>query len=369
MWVTEAGTGTHIWGDASLDSPSAPLQEFYPKKEPGFHPPAKDEVLSQMLGKGQAGQDGDGEGEPAVPELPGAPWRDGRAGGSSVVPAPHARTPPPSTGHPLFLLQPGAVGGCGGPWVGTRASATNFPPEPGSGHPSEPKDLEYQSLGVPGEPDTSPPLTDGHYPLALAKPEPSPACFCPAPGCDGCPGVGCGVLGPFEPTLGIPGDRFPCPPSNHTKLKKTWLTRHSEQSLPRCKAPRRDGGPEPAGEGKRSAKRPHGTIDGPHAAGEGAGAAKRGMKATMAVACPENGGDAEERRMELGEGGKARGRGEMPGGSREREVAASDLWGSFASQFPAPTNTSREHVRAGKPAALGFFPARLALAATPRVGI
>ncbi|XP_074419860.1 lysine-specific demethylase hairless [Larus michahellis] len=284
------------------DCSSSGNKEFYPKKEPGFHPPAKDEVLSQMLGKGQAGQDGDGEGEPAVPELPGAPWRDGRAGGSSVVPAPHARTPPPSTGHPLFLLQPGAVGGCGGPWVGTRANATNFPPEPGSGHPSEPKDLEYQSLGVPGEPDTSPPLTDGHYPLALAKPEPSPACFCPAPGCDGCPGVGCGVLGPFEPTLGIPGDRFPCPPSNHTKLKKTWLTRHSEQSLPRCKAPRRDGGPEPAGEGKRSAKRPHGTVDGPHAAGEGAGAAKRGMKATMAVACPENGGDAEERRMELGEG-------------------------------------------------------------------
>ncbi|KAK4808224.1 hypothetical protein QYF61_006809 [Mycteria americana] len=315
MWVTETGTGTHIWGDASPDSPSAPLQEFYPKKEPGFQPPAKDQAPSQLLGKGQAGQDGDGEGEPAVPELPGAPWRDGRAGGGSAVPAPHACTPPPRASHPLFFLQPGTAGGCGGPWVGTQPHAADFPPEPGPGQPSEPKDerLAYQSLqpGSPpgrGEPDPSPPLTDRHYPPALAKPEPPPACLCTTPGCDGCPGVSCGVLGPFEPTLGIPGGRFPCPPSNHTKLKKTWLTRHSEQSLPCCKAPRRDGGLEPAGEGKRSAKRPHGTADGARAAGEGAGAAKRGTKASehVVVACPgdgvESGGDAEERRMELGEG-------------------------------------------------------------------
>ncbi|KAM9609191.1 lysine-specific demethylase hairless [Morphnus guianensis] len=287
-------------------------KEFYPKKEPGFHPPAKDQAPSQLLGKGQ---DRDGEGELVVPELPGPPWRDGRAGASSAVPGPHARTPPPSTSHPLFLLQPGAAGGCGGPWVGTRPHAADFPPELGPGRPSEPKDerLAYQSLQPgsplgPEEPDPSPPLTDGQYPMALAKPEPPPACLCTTPGCDGCPGVGCGVLGPFEPTLGNPGGRFPCPPSNHTKLKKTWLTRHSEQSLPRCKAPRRDGGPEPAGEGKRSAKRPHGTADGPRAAGEGAGAAKRGAKATehVATAClgdgTESGGDPEERRMELGEG-------------------------------------------------------------------
>lgn len=317
MWVMEAGTGTHIWGDTSLDNPSAPLQEFYPKKEPGFHPPAKDQAPPQLLGKGQ---DRDGEGEPVVPELPGAPWRDGRAGASSVMPAPHARTPPPSTSHPLFLLQPGAAGGCGGPWVGTRPHAADFPPEPGPGRPSEPKDerLAYQSLQPgsplgPEEPDPSPPLTDGQYPMALAKPEPPPACLCTTPGCDGCPGVGCGVLGPFEPTLGNSGGRFPCPPTNHTKLKKTWLTRHSEQSLPRCKAPRRDGGPEPAGEGKRSAKRPHGIADGPRAAGEGAGAAKRGAKATehVAAAClgdgTESGGDPEEKRMELGEGGKVLG--------------------------------------------------------------
>ncbi|XP_075030729.1 lysine-specific demethylase hairless [Calonectris borealis] len=233
------------------DCTSSGNKEFYPKKEPGFHPPAKDQASSQRLGQGQAQQDGDGEGEPA----------------------------------------------------------------PGPGKPSEPKDerLAYQSLQPgsppgPGEPDPSPPLTDGHYPPALAKPEPPPACLCTSPGCDGCPGVGCGALGPFEPTLGIPGGHFPCPPSNHTKLKKTWLTRHSEQSLPRCKAPRWDGGPEPAGEGKRSAKRPHGIADGPRAASEGAGAAKRGTKATESVttACPGDGtgsgGDPEERRMELGEG-------------------------------------------------------------------
>ncbi|KAM6036161.1 LOW QUALITY PROTEIN: lysine-specific demethylase hairless [Theristicus caerulescens] len=297
------------------DCSSSGNKEFYPKKEPGFHPPAKDQAPSQLLGKGQAGQDGDREGEPAVPELPQAPWRDSRAGGSSAVPAPHVCTPAPGTSHPLFLLQPGTAGGCRGPWVGTRSHAADFPPEPGLGRPSEPKDerLAYQSLqpGSPpglGEPDPSPPLTDGHYPPALAKPEPPPTCLCTAPGCDGCPEVGCGAVGPFEPTLSIPGGHFPCPPSNHTKLKKTWLTRHSEQSLPRCKAPRWDGGPEPAGEGKRSAKRPHGTADGPCAAGEGAGAAKRGTKATehVATVClgdgTESGGDPEERRMELGEG-------------------------------------------------------------------
>ncbi|XP_055676325.1 lysine-specific demethylase hairless isoform X1 [Falco peregrinus] len=294
---------------------SSGKKEFYPKKEPGFHPPAKDQAPSQPLGKSQAGQDGDREGELAVPELPGAPWRDGRAGGSSVVPTPHAHTPPPSASHPLFLLQPGAAGGCRGPWLGTGPHTADFPLEPGPGRPSEPKDkhLAYQShqpsspLG-PGEPDPSSPLVDGRYPPALAKPEPPPACLCTTSGCEGCPGVGCEALGSFEPTLGIPGGHFPCPPSNHTKLKKTWLTRHSEQSLPRCKAPRRDGGSEAAGEGKRSAKRPHGTADGPCAASEGARAAKRGTKATehMAMVCPGEGtesrGDPEERRMELGEG-------------------------------------------------------------------
>lgn len=314
-----------------------------------------------------------------MPELPGAPWRDGRAGGSSAVPAPHACTPPPSASHPLFLLQPGTAGGCGGPWVGTRPHPANFPPEPGPGRPSEPKDerLVYQSLQPDsplrlGEPDPSPPLMDGHYPLALAKPEPPPACLCTTPGCDGCPGVGCGALGPFEPTLGIPGDRFPCPPSNHTKLKKTWLTRHSEQSLPRCKAPRRDGGPEPASEGKRSAKRPHGTADGPHAAGEGAGAAKRGTKATerMAAACPgdgtESGGDPEEKRMELGEEGKVWGGAQWARGEGSSRTLSP---GKFCIPVPSTCNMSREHLRAGKPAALGFFQARLGLAVTPRVGI
>ncbi|XP_032568640.1 lysine-specific demethylase hairless [Chiroxiphia lanceolata] len=291
------------------DCSSSGNKEFYPKKEPGFHPPAKDHAAPQLLGKGQAGQDRDGEGEPAGPEPPGAPWRDGRAGGSSAVPAAHARTPPPSASHPLFLLQPGA-GGCGGPWVGARPHGADFSMETGPGRPSEPKDerLGYQSLqpgSPPGsrEPNPSPLLADGHYPPALAKPEPPPACLCPTPGCDGCPGVGCRVPNPFEPALGMPGGRFPCPPSNHTKLKKTWLTRHSEQSLPRLKAARRDGGPEPPGEGKRSAKRPHGTAEGPRAASEGAGAAKRGTKATV---CPGEGtesrGDPEERRMELGEG-------------------------------------------------------------------
>lgn len=290
-----------------------------------------------------------------MPELPGAPWRDGRAGGSSAVPAPHPRTPPPSSSRPFFLLQPGS-GGCGGPWVGARPQGNDFSMDTG---PSEPKDerLGYQSAqpgyqsAQPGSPPGcgEPLLADGHCPAAPAKPENPPTCVCPTPGCDGCPGT---VPNPFEPTLGMAGERFPCPPSNHTKLKKTWLTRHSEQSLPRSKVPRRDGGPEPPGEGKRSAKRPHGTADGPRAAGEGAGAAKRGTKARGEGT--ESAGDPEERRMELGDGGEdaqdaQRGRGQG-GGSTQSP-------GNFGSRLPAPTNTSWERVWAAEPAALGFFPA------------
>ncbi|KAK2544430.1 Hr [Columba livia] len=269
-------------------------KEFYPKKEPGFPSPSEDQAPSQLLGKGQ---DGAGEREP---ELTGAPWRDGRVGGSSAAPAPHVHTPPPSSSHPLFLLQPGRSGGCGGPWLGTQPPGTDFHLELGQRRPSQPKDecLAYQN-SPPGDPDPSPPLVDGHDPLSLAKSDPPPTCLCTTSGCNGCPGVGCRVLNLFEPPLGIPGGRFPCPSSNHTKLKKTWLTRHSEQSLPRCKGPHQDSGPEPAGAGKRSAKRPHGTGDGP-------GVAKRGTKASEHVATAgddvESGGDPEERRMELGEG-------------------------------------------------------------------
>lgn len=222
----------------------------------------------------------------------------------------------------------------------------------GPGRPSEPKEerLGYQSAqpGSPPEPTPSPLLADGHYPAAPAKPEPPPACLCPTPGCDGCPGV----PNPFEPTLGMAGGRFPCPPSNHTKLKKTWLTRHSEQSLPRSKVSRRDGGPEPPGEGKRSAKRPHGTAEGPRAAGEGAGAAKRGTKAT---ACPGDGtGDPEDRRMELGDGGEdehdaQRGRGR---GRGQRPIPR-----EFCIPIPGAHSTSWEHAWAAEPAVLGFFPA------------
>lgn len=186
--------------------------------------------------------------------------------------------------------------------MGAQPPGTDFHLELGQRRPSQPKDecLAYQN-SPPGDPNPSPPLTDGHNPLSLAKPDHPPTCLCTTPGCNGCPGVGCGVLNLFEPPLGIPGGRFPCPPSNHTKLKKTWLTRHSEQLLPRCKGPHRDSGPQPAGEGKRSAKRPHGTGDGP-------GVAKRGTKASEHVATAgddvESGGDPEKRRMELGEGGK-----------------------------------------------------------------
>nr|XP_041576445.1 LOW QUALITY PROTEIN: lysine-specific demethylase hairless [Taeniopygia guttata] len=284
-----------------LECPGSGNKEFYAKKGAGFHPSTKNRAAPQLLGKSRAGQDRGGEGEP---ELPGTPRGDGRAGGSSAVPPPHPRTPPPGSSHPLFLPQP-ASGGCGGLWVGSRPHGADFTADTGPGRPSEPKDERpgYRNArpGSPpvcGEPNPSALPVDGHYPAALAKPEPPPGCLCRTPSCDGCPGV----PNPFEPTLGTAGGRFPCPPSNHTKLKKTWLTRHSEQSLPRSKASRRDGGPETPGEGKRSAKRPHGTPDGLRSAGEGAGPAKRG---TEAAACPGDGtegaGHPEERRMELGD--------------------------------------------------------------------
>ncbi|XP_067168370.1 lysine-specific demethylase hairless [Apteryx mantelli] len=296
-------------------------KEFYPKKDPGFHLLAKDQVQSQLLGRGQAGtarQDRDGE--PL-----GAAWRDGRAGGSPVAPAPAAPPPPASAGHagrPLFLLQPGAPGGS---WAGTRPRAVDFPPEPAPGRPSKPKDesLTYQSLAPgsplgPREPDPSPLLTDGRYPPALSNLELPAACLCAAPGCERCPGVGCRALGPSaapaeapgpdgEAALGTKGGGFACPPSNHTKLKKTWLTRHSEQSSPRCKAP---------AEGKRSAKRPHGAAD-------GAGPAKRGAKAAdrAGAACPgaeEWTAFPQERKVQLGEGGARSCAGEGGAGPRER---------------------------------------------------
>uniref|UniRef100_A0A8C4VBP9 Lysine-specific demethylase n=1 Tax=Falco tinnunculus TaxID=100819 RepID=A0A8C4VBP9_FALTI len=205
----------------------------------------------------------------------------------------------------MLAPTPRAGLGCTQCWRPTAGCSPSLAPAAWWGVPASPRDGAMRPRRMisplgPGEPDPSSPLVDGHYPPALAKPEPPPACLCTTSGCEGCPGVGCEALGSFEPTLGIPGGHFPCPPSNHTKLKKTWLTRHSEQSLPRCKAPRRDGGSEPAGEGKRSAKRPHGTADGPRTAGEGARAAKRGTKATehMAMVCPGEGtesrGDPED---------------------------------------------------------------------------
>ncbi|XP_062452739.1 lysine-specific demethylase hairless isoform X2 [Rhea pennata] len=300
-------------------------KEFYPPKDPGFHLLAKDQVQPQLLSMGPAvpaRQDRDGE-------LPGAAWRDGRAGGGPAAPVPAAPPPRASAGHagrPLFLLQPGVPGGSR---AGTRPHAAGFPLEPAPGRPSRPKDesLVYQSLKPrsplgPSEPDPSPLLTAGPYLPALSNTELPAASPCAASGSERCLGAGCWALrrpaapaeaaGPDgEAALGASGSRFPCPSSNHTKLKKTWLTRHSEQSAPRCKALRREGPggtPEAPAEGKRAAKRPHGSGDGPRGASEGPGAAKRGAKAAdrAGAACPgaqERTALPEARNTELGEGG------------------------------------------------------------------
>ncbi|XP_066839545.1 lysine-specific demethylase hairless isoform X3 [Anser cygnoides] len=279
------------------ESCSSGSKEFYPKKEPGFHLQAEDQ--EQLPGGGQPGHGGDGEGDTGVPQPPGAPWRDGRAGDLPAAPPPHPHTPPLSTAPPLLLPQPSVA--AGGVWVGARPHAPHLPQ-------CKPKDKRpaYQSLepSSPPAPGGTDPRVDRHYPTAPP---------CP-------PGGGCGALGPFDASgpdgdgpLGGDGGRFPCPPSIHTKLKKTWLTRHSEQSVPRCKGGRRDG-PEGAGEGKRSAKRPHGAADGHRGAAEGAGAAKRGAKATERPGGTEHQGGTEHlggtrsggvpaERTELGEGG------------------------------------------------------------------
>lgn len=288
------GWGPPLGGSPALTAPPLlPPQEFYPKKEPGFHLQAEDQ--EQLPGGGQPGHGGDGEGDTGVPQPPGAPWRDGRAGGLPAAPSPHPHTPPLSTAPPLLLPQPSVA--AGGVWVGARPDAPHLPQR-------KPKDKRpaYQSLepGSPPAPGRADPQVDRHYPTAPP---------CP-------PGGGCGALGPFDASgpdgdgpLGGDGGRFPCPPSIHTKLKKTWLTRHSEQSVPRCKGGRRDG-PEGAGEGKRSAKRPHGAADGHRGAAEGAGAAKRGAKATERPGGTEHpggtgSGGVPAERTELGEGGKA----------------------------------------------------------------
>ncbi|XP_031464190.1 lysine-specific demethylase hairless [Phasianus colchicus] len=208
-------------------------RDFYPRKDPTSQP--QDSAPPQLL----EGRNGDGEGAP-----PGPPWRDGRA-----VPPPHALTPPPNAAP-----HPGAVRSCGAPWVGAQPRSAHRP-APG----------EERPMGG-GGPD---PTTAGRCPAALP-----------------CPVGGCGAMGPFD-TAGSDGETPAGGRGGVQKLKKTWLTRHSEQSGPRCRAARRDGTEEGF---KRAGKRPSGHQD-----GSGAGAAKRGFNGTG-----RPGGTGTER----GQGGK-----------------------------------------------------------------
>ena len=95
----------------------------------------------------------------------------------------------------------------------------------------------------------------------------------PDPAALPCPVGGCGAVGPLD-TAGSDGESAAWGRGGIQKLKKTWLTRHSEQSGPRCRAARRDGTEEGF---KRAGKRPSGHQD-----GTGAGAAKRGSNGTGA---------------------------------------------------------------------------------------
>lgn len=194
--------------------------DFYPPEEPTPQP--QDSAPPQLL----EGRNGDGEGAP-----PGPPWRDGRA-----VPPPHALTPPPNAAP-----HPAALRSCGALWAGARPHCAHRPPPAaGEGRPSGGGD-----------------------------PDPAAAVRCPA--AFPCPAGGCGAAGPFD-AAGSDGESPAGAHGGVQKLKKTWLTRHSEQSGPRCRAARRDGAEEGF---KRAAKRPNGRQD-----GTGAGAAKRGSDGT-----------------------------------------------------------------------------------------
>uniref|UniRef100_A0A674HIJ8 Lysine-specific demethylase n=1 Tax=Taeniopygia guttata TaxID=59729 RepID=A0A674HIJ8_TAEGU len=246
LWVTEAGRGPPFGVTPRLCSLPGVLRQ-----ERSRIPPLDQEPR----GAAAAGQEPSGAGQrrgggAGAARNPAGGWPGGGQLGGAPSPSPHASPrlqPPPVPPAARLGGLRGALGGLTAP----------------------------RSPGLPKRPARLAPGVRGAQPLGSAGGWALPS--------------GSGQTGAppgLSPTLGTAGGRFPCPPSNHTKLKKTWLTRHSEQSLPRSKASRRDGGPETPGEGKRSAKRPHGTPDGLRSAGEGAGPAKRG---TEAAACPGDG--------------------------------------------------------------------------------
>ncbi|XP_073181077.1 lysine-specific demethylase hairless isoform X4 [Lepidochelys kempii] len=306
--------------------------EFYQKKDPGFPhtgedlTPVPDQAQPRLLGQYEVGkvkQDGESELELTYVE----PTRKGAEQRGCMALAPPSDQTLPNNhgqmGQPLFYLKHKVAESL---WS-SRPLVLDYPLSKAPARPSESKDesLVYQSL-KPGSPavlqeSSGSPRMDRSQPPALSKVElPSgievlPAhalpckCSpwdCPPRCCKRCQGAGCDAANSFgtrnekpgpcregDGTLGGHGIQrgkvsslLPCPPSNHhTKLKKTWLTRHSAQfrcpasclgdkgapgqikeGLPlRFKALKREGqesAEEADGPGKRTAKRPYSHVSG-----------------------------------------------------------------------------------------------------------
>ncbi|XP_075767237.1 lysine-specific demethylase hairless [Pelodiscus sinensis] len=279
-------------------------KEVHPKEDPGFPPsgkdlaPGPDRALPRLLGPYEAGKaawDGERETELSCVE----PTQKEAEQVGRVALAPPSHEPRPAghgqAGQPLFYLKHKVAESV---WAG-RPLGLAYPLCQAPAGPSESKDesLVHQSL-QPGSP-AGPPLTDRSqppaglpsgrgllpaqaFPCECASWASSPRCCKRCQGAVRTFGARNERPGPYPEADGALGGRgaqrgkvslLACPPSNHTKLKKTWLTRHSEQfglaqeGLPlRFKAFKREGqeSAEGAGQaGKRAAKRAHS-----HAAGE-----------------------------------------------------------------------------------------------------
>ncbi|XP_034617807.1 lysine-specific demethylase hairless isoform X8 [Trachemys scripta elegans] len=327
-------------------------EEFYQKKDPGFPhtgkdpAPVPDRAQPQLLSQykvGKVKRDAESEMEVTYVE---PTWKGAEQRGCMALAPPSDQTLPNNhgqMGQPLFYLKHKVAESL---WS-SQPLVLDYPLSKAPARPSESKDesLMYQSL-KPGSPavlqeSSGSPLTDRAQPPALSKVElPSgmevlPAhalpckCSpwdCPPRCCKRCQGAGCEAVNSFGTRNEMPGPYreidgalgghgiqrgkdsalLPCPPSNHhTKLKKTWLTRHSEQfrctasclgdkgapgqikeGLPlRLKALKREGqesAEEADQSGKRTAKRPHSHVSGEDlwspCVGRGSYSAKRSSK-------------------------------------------------------------------------------------------
>ncbi|XP_065440651.1 lysine-specific demethylase hairless isoform X8 [Chrysemys picta bellii] len=331
---------------------SSGSKEFYQKKDPGFPhtgkdpAPVPDRAQPQLLSQykvGKVKRDAESEMEVTYVE---PTWKGAEQRGCMALAPPSDQTLPNNhgqMGQPLFYLKHKVAESL---WS-SQPLVLDYPLSKAPARPSESKDesLMYQSL-KPGSPavlqeSSGSPLTDRAQPPALSKVElPSgmevlPAhalpckCSpwdCPPRCCKRCQGAGCEAVNSFGTRNEMPGpyreidgalgghgiqqgkdsSLLPCPPSNHhTKLKKTWLTRHSEQfrctasclgdkgapgqikeGLPlRLKALKREGqesAEEADQSGKRTAKRPHSHVSGEDlwspCVGRGSYSAKRSSK-------------------------------------------------------------------------------------------